>query len=114
CLSHPLNGLLAMRFHDSGVADLGPIHQAVHGLVVLWLMQLSRQRAARVAINLVRNPHQALGSPLMSQSCLAKMDSAKRRCTCLHDRPPGKRWKPTVTSRISRRSRLRNPNLGEM
>jgi hypothetical protein len=93
-LPHLLQRPLTVRLQHGRVRDLGPVHQAVHGLVVLGIVQLGRQRAAGVPVNAVGDPHQALGPPPMSQSRLAKMGLAEGRAGRGHDCPPRKSLEP--------------------
>src|SRR5262249_1537525 len=84
---------------DRRVRRLRSVHQPDHGLVVLGLVQLHRQGTAGVAVNLLGDAHQAVGTPVVPQECRAEVAFAER-CDGGHNRPPQKTWKWPVTSRI--------------
>src|SRR3954451_9333600 len=94
------------------MGDFGAIHEAIHGLVVFGIMKLVRQGAAGMAIDSVRQACEALGSSLVSQNSLAKMLFAEACDRRPHDSLLEKRWKPTVISSMSGRSRGRGRSLG--
>jgi hypothetical protein len=103
---------LTVRLQHRGVGHLGPVHQAVHGLVVLGVVQLGGQRTAGVAIDLVRNPYQALAPSLVSQSRPIKMGLTEASDGCPHDCPPQRNMEAHRTSSISGRSRCARPVRG--
>jgi hypothetical protein len=66
CFTHALPRSLAGRGQHLGMRHFRPVHQPVHGLIVLRLVQLRGQRASRMSMDQVGDLHQTFGSLLVT------------------------------------------------